>query len=43
MSDELKATQPQSSSRIPVDMWAVVLALALVALVRLGWLPGIGW
>ena len=42
MSDN---TQTQSSAKrgLPLDVWAVLLALVLAALVRLGWLPGIGW
>ncbi|HEY1987521.1 MAG TPA: hypothetical protein VGG85_19050 [Terracidiphilus sp.] len=33
----------KGSPRIPVDGWAVALALTLVALVRLGWFPKISW
>ncbi len=43
MSDNAKITNSPAPRRIPVDVWAVALALVLVALVKLGWLPGIGW
>jgi hypothetical protein len=43
MSDNTKAQNPAASPRIPVDVWAVALALLLVALVKLGWLTAIGW
>jgi len=43
MSENLKTRWPWATRGITLDVWAVLLALALVALVRLGWLPGIGW
>lgn len=43
MSEDTKTTPAVTPPKISVDVWAVVLALVLVALVRLGWLPGVSW
>jgi hypothetical protein len=43
MSEELESTEPRASRRMSLDVWAVLLALTLAALVRLGWFPGIAW
>jgi hypothetical protein len=43
MSDLNPKTQSETAGRIPLDVWAVLLALSLAALVRLGWFPGIAW
>jgi hypothetical protein len=43
MSDRDTWANPSPSQRIPLDVWAVLLALALAALVRLGWFPAISW
>jgi len=43
MSESKLDTQAATATRIPLDIWAVLLALALAALVRLGWFPGIAW
>ena len=36
-------TKSSSRPTLNLDAWAVLLALALVALVRFGWLPAIAW
>ena len=43
MSDSSQPTHPSDSRRLPLDVWAVLLALVLAALVRFGWLPAITW
>jgi hypothetical protein len=43
MSESDEKTQAAAASRIHLDVWAVLLALALAALVRLGWLPSVAW
>ena len=43
MSETNNGTGAPEAKRISVDVWAVVLALALVTLARLGWIPGIAW
>jgi hypothetical protein len=43
MRDKEQTTQVAAVRRISLDVWAVLLALALAALVRLGWFPGISW
>lgn len=43
MSENLQETEPKQKPRIALDVWAVALALTLVALVRLGWFPKISW
>jgi hypothetical protein len=43
MSEIVQETESKRPSRIALDVWAVVLALTLVALVWLGWFPKISW
>ena len=43
MSETKQETESKGTVRIGLDTWAVLLGLALVALVRLGWLPKINW
>ena len=43
MSDSEQDTKTMARPRIALDVWAVLLALSLAALVRLGWFPKIGW
>jgi hypothetical protein len=43
MSDKSQSTEAVQARRIPIDVWAVLLALTLAALVKLGWFPGIAW
>jgi len=43
MPEEIHQMQSAARPRLNLDAWAVLLALALVALVRFGWLPAIAW
>ena len=43
MGNVSQSTSTTASRRVPLDVWAVLLALTLVALVRLGWFPGVSW
>jgi len=43
MTDVNQNPQPPRPARVGLDTWAVLLALVLVGLVRLGWLPTISW
>ncbi len=43
MSEETQKPESKAVPRIALDVWAVLLALSLVALVRLGWFPKISW
>lgn len=43
MSNTPQSAEAPASRHLSLDAWAVMLALALVALARLGWLPGVTW
>jgi hypothetical protein len=43
MPDTKQEAVAASKPRVSLDVWAVLLALTLVALVRFGVLPSVGW
>ena len=43
MSDANVQTQAKAAPRISLDSWAVLLALAAAALIRLGLIPKVPW